>query len=170
VAAASVPERVRWAVEILAVDPGDHLLEIGCGHGAAISLICDRLDTGTITALDRSTTMVRSAERRNLADVSAGRATIHAVDLAAADLGPARFDKIFAINVNLFWVRAPTAELDLVRTLIKPSGALYLFYEPPSPARVPELASRLAVVLAGHRFTATTIATTARLCVTARTR
>jgi len=38
--------------------------------------------------------MVRSAEQRNLAHVSAGKATIHAVELTSADLGPERFDKI----------------------------------------------------------------------------
>jgi hypothetical protein len=32
------------------------------------------------------------------------------------------------MNVNLFWVRSPARELDLIRGLLGPGGALYLFY------------------------------------------
>lgn len=45
-AANMVPERVAWAVDMLNVAPDDQLLEIGCGAGQAVSLICQRLDTG----------------------------------------------------------------------------------------------------------------------------
>jgi cyclopropane fatty-acyl-phospholipid synthase-like methyltransferase len=51
---AKAAERLVWAVEMLAVQPDDHLLGIGCGHGVAVSLVCEQLDTGTITAIDRS--------------------------------------------------------------------------------------------------------------------
>jgi hypothetical protein len=49
-----VAERFRWAVETLDPAPSDRLLEIGCGPGVAVSLICETLSTGTITAIDRS--------------------------------------------------------------------------------------------------------------------
>ncbi|HEY3006786.1 MAG TPA: class I SAM-dependent methyltransferase [Micromonosporaceae bacterium] len=149
-------ERVRWAVEMLTVDPDDHLLEIGCGRGAAISMICRCLGGGKITAIDRSATMVRLAEQRNREHISSGKAAVRAVALEEADFGPERFDKIFAINLNLFWVRSPAKELDLLRTLLKPNGSLYLFYEPPDPSRLPKLADRLVAVLAGNGFTTTT--------------
>ena len=52
---ASTPsERFVWAVDILALDPTDRVLEVGCGHGVAVSLVCERLTSGRITAIDRS--------------------------------------------------------------------------------------------------------------------
>jgi SAM-dependent methyltransferase len=171
VTADAVPERLRWAVEVLAIDPADRVLEIGCGRGVAVSLICARLDGGTVTAIDRSATMIDAARQRNAAHVASGRAVLQAVALDAADLPSARFDKILAVNVNLFWLGPATRELSLVTRLLAPGGALYLCYEPPDAARIAEIADKLTGVLAPG-FVMTTLTTTRRarslLCVVAR--
>ncbi|MFC6019466.1 class I SAM-dependent methyltransferase [Plantactinospora solaniradicis] len=171
VVGSAIPERLRWAVQTMDVAPGDHLLEIGCGTGVAISLVCDRLVDGTITAIDRSASAIRQAEQRNLRYVSTGRAVIRLGTLEDSDLDGERFDKIFAVNVNLFWVRSPARELAIVKRLLKPTGRLYLCYEPPGADRAAELAQRLPVVLAEHGFDSNTVtSTTTRsgslLCVT----
>src|SRR5690349_725788 len=98
-------ERFVWAVETLEVRPGDHLLEVGCGHGVAVSLVCERLTTGTITAIDRSPKMIEMAVRRNRKHVKAGRAALEAVALEDAHLDDRRFDKVFAFNVAPFWLQ-----------------------------------------------------------------
>ena len=95
-----VPERIRWAVETLAVEPGDRLLEIGGGPGVAASLVYARLDRGK---LFRSIGQRRrsSARRRNPKHLASGRLAVETVDLADFDPGKAKFSKVFAVNV--FW-------------------------------------------------------------------
>ena len=117
----------------MAPGPGDRLLEIGCGPGVAVSLVCERLQGGRIVAIDRSATAIDRATRRNAAHVAAGRAVFQTAALEALapdDLPGGRdgFDTVFAMNVNLFWVRSPARELALIRSLLRPGGALYLFY------------------------------------------
>jgi cyclopropane fatty-acyl-phospholipid synthase-like methyltransferase len=173
VATGAVPERLRWAVDMLDVRPGDRLLEIGCGRGVAVGLVCERLVDGHISAIDRSSTAIAAARERNGECIAAGKADLRVLALEdAAALDGERFDKIFAVNVNLFWTRSPGHELDLVRRLLAPDGALFLCYEPPTAARATDLTERLATVLADHGFTTATLtATTARsalLCLAAR--
>jgi len=127
-ARSKVPQRFSWISRALAVEPADRLLEIGCGRGVAVSVICEVLRTGRITAIDRSAVAIAAAERANADHVRAGRAAFHQVELAAVALGDERFDKVFAVNVNLFWVRGARRELAIVDRLLEPGGALYLFY------------------------------------------
>lgn len=127
--AAKVSERFVWAIETLELDPNDKVLEVGCGHGVAVSLVCERLGPrGRITAIDRSEKMIGAARRRNRVHVEAGRAVLEAVALEDADLGAQRFDKVFAFNVAPFWLE-PNEALGVVREHLAPSGALYVFWD-----------------------------------------
>ncbi len=147
-------QRLAWAVDTLGVEPGERILEVGCGHGVAASLVCERLTTGHLTAIDRSTTMIELALRRNRAHVDAGRATFEAVTLERASFGDARFDKVFAVHVAAFW-RRPVQTLGVVRAHLAPGGVLALFNQAPSwareaPARA--FAAELSDILGAHGF------------------
>jgi cyclopropane fatty-acyl-phospholipid synthase-like methyltransferase len=166
-------QALAWAMRTMAIAPTDHVLEIGCGRGVAARLVCQQLSEGRFVAIDRSVTMAKQAEQRNIDSVEAGRASFLATSLDAADLNGQRFDKIFAVNVNLFWVRSSARELDLIRRVLKRTGAMYLFYEPPQAARARAIADNAATFLTGQGFATTTLATTTRpdravVCVVAR--
>jgi ubiquinone/menaquinone biosynthesis C-methylase UbiE len=126
-------ERLRAIVDELAVQPGDRVLEIGCGHGVAATLICERLTTGRLTAIDRSPKMIVAAAARNAAFVADGRAEFIIAELAALDLGERRFDRILAVRVGLFQ-RAPEQARALAEAWLAPGGTLLAVYDPP-PAR-----------------------------------
>jgi hypothetical protein len=90
--------------------------------------------------------------------VAAGRAVLKTValeQLRPADVlaGRERFDQVFAMNVNLFWVRSPASELALVRELLSPGGALSLFYGyggSPAEGKAGENLDRIPAALGGH--------------------
>ena len=147
-----VPDRVRWAIDTLAIEPDDRILEIGCGGGVAAASVCERLHGGKLLAIDRSRVQIAHARRRNETHVAAGRLELVAVDVAELDVGSERFDTAFAINVNVFWTTAAATELERVRAALEDNGRLFLFYAPPSPARAREIAARVVSALAGAGF------------------
>ena len=130
------------------------MLEVGCGHGVAASLVCERLGAGRYLGIDRSAKMVEQATRRNREHVDAGRAAFEQRVFEDGPAGAGGFDKAFAINVALFF-RRPGPALTATRGLLAPGGALYLFWQTPgtSLAQARAHAERQAGLLAEHGFT-----------------
>jgi protein-L-isoaspartate O-methyltransferase len=163
-----VPERVRWAIEILDVGPADEILEIGPGPGVAVGLVSERLGTGHITAVDRSATAVERTIHRNTDHVESGKAIIQHSDLTDASIDERRFDKIFAINVNLFWVKPDGPQWSIVGSLLRSGGRLYLFYETPAAAKAAQVVDTIEAALRRQGFaTSTRSAASAMTCVEA---
>lgn len=130
-----VAPRIAWAVETLDVQPGDRILEIGCGHGVAATLVADRLETGCLLGIDRSAKMIAMAERRNRHSIALGRAAFRESTFEDLPVGSERFDTIFAINVALF-SDASHPGLPVVRRLLDQGGRLSIFFQPPDPGQV----------------------------------
>ena len=129
-------ERLRSIVDQLGIQPGHQVLEIGCGHGLAAALVCERLSGGRLTAVDRSPKMIEAARRRNAEHMEAGRAEFLVATLEDLDLGDRRFDKVFAVRVGLFH-REPERARELAERWLAPGGSVSAFFDPPSrsPAR-----------------------------------
>jgi trans-aconitate methyltransferase len=134
------------------VQPADHVLEIGCGPGAGAELICSRLTTGKLFAIDRSESGVDRTKRRNAKYVEAGRLTVRQIDLATLRVPVKRLHKVFAFNVNLFWVRDCDDEIALLHERVLPGGAVYLFYEASRPELVPNMVKKASAALTGGGF------------------
>jgi ubiquinone/menaquinone biosynthesis C-methylase UbiE len=107
------------------------VLEIGCGHGVAATLVCERLVGGAYTAVDRSPKMVEAARRRNEEHIAAGRAEFLVMALEALELGERRFDVIFAARVGLFH-REPERARALAERWLAPGGRLHVAYDAPA--------------------------------------
>jgi ubiquinone/menaquinone biosynthesis C-methylase UbiE len=125
-----VSERLRKIVDELNIQPSDRVLEIGCGHGVAAGFVCERLEGGRLTAVDRSAKMIEAARRRNAAHVEAGTAEFLVAELEHLDLGGRRFDKVFAVRVGLFH-REPERARALVEPWLAPGGIITSVFDPP---------------------------------------
>jgi ubiquinone/menaquinone biosynthesis C-methylase UbiE len=128
-----VSERLLAVVDQLGLDESDRVLEIGCGHGVAASIVCERLRGGRYTAIDRSPAMIAAARRRNGRHVAAGIAEFLVAALEDADLGDRRFDVVFAVRVGLFH-REPQRATALVEPWLAPGGCVLAFFDPPARA------------------------------------
>jgi SAM-dependent methyltransferase len=151
-----VPERLRWAVRLLDPQPGERILEVGCGPGVAAALVCARLTGGLLVATDRSATAVERTSRRNAGHVDAGRLVVvqaALADLPAPDEPFARIDKAFCVNVNLFWTGPAERELAVLRRALRPGGTLHVLFGAGGPTSGERVLSPVSAALREHGFT-----------------
>lgn len=147
-------DRLMWTVETMAVRQDDHVLEIGCGHGVAVSLVCERLTTGTILAIDRSPKMIDAAARRNAAYPNA---SFQVAEFHEAELDGQRFDKILAIHLPVLLRGEPDRELAIIRKVLAPGGELFVSYQPLDPTHVESTVDKLTRELGRHGMRAEAI-------------
>ena len=117
--------RNRWVLDQVAPEPGEHLLEIGCGPGVAIAEAVGR--GARVTAVEPSEVMRSMARRRNRAAVADGRVVIG--DGSAEDLPVGPFDAAYASNTAQFWVDIDASLAEVARRLV-PGGRLALAIQP----------------------------------------
>lgn len=144
-------DRVAWAVDCLDVKPDEHLLELGCGHGVAMALVCERLERGHIVGVDRSPKMTAAATRRVQAHIDAGRASVITAPLDEAPLGDRRFDTIFGLHFPPLLRGDGARELPTIRRHLAPGGRLFVLFQPLSER---EDAGGVSAVLEAHGFAA----------------
>ncbi|QRY67794.1 methyltransferase [Ensifer sp. PDNC004] len=143
--------RIDWAVDVIAPQPSDHLLEVGCGHGVAVARVCERLVDGEIVAIDRSAAMIAAAASRNAEYIAAGRAALRVSELYSIDLGGRRFDKVFAMRVGVFTRGDPAREFAALVRVLKPEGRLFLFHDEPSTG-ADDVGARLEAAALRHSW------------------
>lgn len=135
-----VAERIRFAVEVLQARVGDRVAEIGCGTGHAVSLIM-RSSGIFLYAIDRSTHAIAKATRLNEAHVTAGRVRFETRNFTGSS--PEQFDRLYAINVNLFWLQ-PNVAFPQLNEWLKPEASALLVFEAPTASRTTEIVEILS--------------------------
>jgi SAM-dependent methyltransferase len=118
----------RIAVEQLAVQAGEAVLEVGCGHGRTLARIA-QTPCGFLAGIDPSEVMARLARRRLHRWTEAGRAEVALAASSALPYPDARFDAALAVHVLYFWKDA-IGDLREIRRVLRPGGRLLLGYRP----------------------------------------
>jgi SAM-dependent methyltransferase len=125
-------QRNRWAVELLDVQPGDHVIELGCGPGVAIAALAARATHGVVVGVDHSEVMISQARRRNAAAVHAGRVRLVTAPVERLSTTDGPFDAALAVNTVGMWPEARD-RLREIGALLRPGGRIALVSQPRCP-------------------------------------
>lgn len=112
---------VNLALTLLAAAPGERIIDIGCGTGAATERLLRRTAC-TVTCVDRSQTMLYLAEKRRYA----GSVSLHQAHLGELPFAPASFDAALALNLLYFCDEQGMMLADLKRVL-RPGGRVVAY-------------------------------------------
>jgi ubiquinone/menaquinone biosynthesis C-methylase UbiE len=118
-----------WAVELLEIQAGEHVLEIGCGPGLSLAAAA-RGPAARITGVDPSAVMVAQARRRNR---RATHATVVEAGAEALPLADASVDAAIAVNSLSHWRERDRGLAELARVL-RPGGRAALVLRLRNPA------------------------------------
>ncbi|MDZ7885457.1 MAG: methyltransferase domain-containing protein [Mycobacterium sp.] len=131
------------AIDLMALRPGHHVLDIGCGTGLNFPLIQERIGpSGSIVAVDASAQMLKQARRRaysagwaNVRLIQADATVLTAEDLDAGDGFDAAIST-YALSLMPDWPQAVSMMLAVTRPggrvavvdMQKPIGRARLWY------------------------------------------
>lgn len=118
------PETI-WTIELMDVQQGDHVLELGCGAGYALKLILEQDSVSKVAGVDLSSAVIRSATIRNKKAVQNKKATLVQADVVDLPFADAQFEKAFSIHSIYFWEDLAAAIAEIYRVL-KPGGRCVL--------------------------------------------
>jgi ubiquinone/menaquinone biosynthesis C-methylase UbiE len=113
----------RWTVDLLDIQPKDHVLEVGFGPGVSIGFAAQKAASGLVAGIDYSEAMVQVAAKRNAEAVKAGRVQLRHGEVSALPYPDGAFDKAYAIHCIYFWAK-PLVGLQELRRVLKPGGRL----------------------------------------------
>jgi len=173
---ASNLERNRWTVELLQLNPTDHVLELGPGPGVTLGLILESVREGRVVAVDHSTSMLSRCRNAHRQALQAGR--LELIQASFTSLPPLQdtFDKILAVN-SLQFDGMSIETLRSVTDHLRPGGVIAVTFQPrgshPSEGKAQAFASRLtdlfaAVGLTGLRIEKLPMKPVSALCVLAQ--
>jgi ubiquinone/menaquinone biosynthesis C-methylase UbiE len=115
------------ALGLLDLQPADHVLEVGFGHGATIARVAAAVSRGFVAGVDPSPEMCRMAARRNRQPVASGSVELRQASVEALPFPDDSFDKVLSVHTLYFWpdLFRPFAE---IQRALKPGGRLVVAY------------------------------------------
>src|SRR6516165_3089565 len=83
----------RVALDLLDLQPGDRVLEIGFGHGRSLAAAMASVTNGFVAGIDHSEVMLRIARKRNASALRARRMELTLGDSESLPYPDGRFNK-----------------------------------------------------------------------------
>ena len=118
-------ELTDWALRYLELEDGDQVLDIGCGGGAALKNMSERIESGHLTGVDYSEVSVRLSRETNAEDIKKDKMEILGASVEKLPFRDERFDKIITVESFYFWPD-PQENLKEVFRVLKRGGTFLL--------------------------------------------
>lgn len=118
----------KWALSCLRYERNDRILDIGCGGGATLKRLSERLPEGKLFGVDYSEVSVALSKETNAGDIESGKTEILHGSVEKLPYEDSVFDKIVTVESFYFWP-SPLENLKEVRRVLKAGGSFLLVSE-----------------------------------------
>ena len=121
------------AIALLNVTPGDRVLDVGTGHGAAFATLAALNDPGSLDGLDFSATALKIARKKNRRLLKSGR--LHLSEGVSDNMPYAdqSFDKVMTMHTLYFWEDV-ASHLQEIHRVLAPGGRFVIGFRPADDA------------------------------------
>lgn len=120
-------EVTNWALDLLSFSPDQRVLDVGCGGGATMGRISQRMGkgSGTVVGVDYSEVSCAQSRELNAAGIASGRMEVRQASVEALPFADTSFDVVTTVESFYFWPD-PVANLAEVARVLKPGGRFLL--------------------------------------------
>lgn len=115
----------KWATDFLDIKEDDNILDIGCGGGAALNRLSQKITTGHLTGVDYSSVSVEMSKKHNEENIKNGKMDILEASVEELPFENDKFDKIITVESFYFWPN-PKENIKEVFRVLKKNGTFLL--------------------------------------------
>ena len=118
-------EVTGWALSYWEIQEDDRVLDIGCGGGATLHRMAEKVTSGHVTGVDYSDVSVETSRRNNEKNIKSGKMDVLEGSVENLPFADDSFDKIITVESFYFWPD-PQENLKEVRRVLKEGGTFLL--------------------------------------------
>ena len=96
-------EVTGWALSYWEIQEDDRVLDIGCGGGATLHRMAEKVTSGHVTGVDYSDVSVETSRRNNEKNIKSGKMDVLEGSVENLPFADDSFDKIITVESFYFW-------------------------------------------------------------------
>jgi len=117
-------EVTGWALEKFTFSGSERVLDIGCGGGATLHRMAEKITSGHLTGVDYSPVSVELSSKNNSDDIASGKMNVVEASVESLPFTDNSFDRIITVESFYFWPDPQENLREVYRVLDK--GGVFL--------------------------------------------